>query len=98
METTRRRHAETTVFSGGRNRENFVAVETRTFDIGSQNVHQRIRLGHRFNRRKVEAVDVGEVVEHAVELPGVTLDLVCRHIESGETRDLRDVGGGEACC
>jgi hypothetical protein len=95
MQTTRWRHPETAVLGGGRDSENFVAVETRALDVGAKNVDQRIRLRHRLDTRKVEVVDVGEVIEHAVELARVTLDFLGRDIQTRKASDLRHVGGCE---
>ena len=45
---------------------------------------------------QVERVDVGEVLEHAVELDGHAFELVGRDIESGQPGHLGDIGCGNA--
>jgi hypothetical protein len=95
METTRRRNAESTIFGRGCHRENLVAIEAWLLDIGAQHVDERVRLRHRLDIRKIEVVDVGKVIEHAIELARVTLDLLGRNVETGEACNLRHVGGGE---
>lgn len=95
METSRRRNAESTVLGRGCGCKHLVAIETRTFDVGTQHVDERVRLGHRLDCGEVEVVDVGEVVEHAVELTRVALDFFGGNVEAREAGDLRHVGGGE---
>jgi hypothetical protein len=95
METTRRRNAESTIFGRGCHRENLVAIEAWLLDIGAQHVDERVRLRHRLDIRKIEVVDVGKVIEHAIELARVTLDFLGRNVETGEACNLRHVGGGE---
>ena len=95
METTRRRNTEAAVLGRRSHGQHFVTIETRTLDIGSQHVDERVGLGHRLDVAEIEVVDVGEVVEHSVELPRVALDFFGGNVEAREARDLRHVGGGE---
>jgi hypothetical protein len=94
--TQDRRDPEATVLGLRRRREHLVAVEARPLDIVAQHVHERVRLVERSDGGQVERVDVGEVVEHVVELMGRAVDLGRRQLQSREPRDLGDQFGGEA--
>jgi hypothetical protein len=66
-------YAEATLFGGRRCAKNFFAVETRLFNIGTQHVDEGKRLGHGLDIGKLQVVDIGEMIEHAVELLRITL-------------------------
>ena len=70
---SRRWNAEATLFGGRCCAKYFFAVEARLFNIGTQHVDEGERLGHGLNIGKLQVVDVGEMIEHAVELLRITL-------------------------
>jgi hypothetical protein len=92
--TTDRRHAEEPVLArGGRRGQHLVAVEARLHDVGAQHVDQRERLGHRHDVGQIEGIDVGEVLEHAVELRRHAIDLFGGDVEAGQPGHLGHISG-----
>ena len=76
--------------------EHLVAVEARPHVVGTEHVDERERVGGRRHAVGVERRDLGRVLEDHAELPVNSLDLVVGERETGELRDVLDVGARES--
>ena len=83
------------VFGGRSHREHFVAIEARPGFVGAQHVDERERMRGGRHVVGVDARDLLRVLENDPELAGELLDLVLRECETGQLRNVLDVGTRE---